>query len=158
MTRVALVLSLLLLAGCKENAPKPTAAATAAKANEPPAGLAPGGNTNYQAGAGALQNTRQAARRAVAQSDMSQLGLIMSDMAERTGKMPTAAEVQAELRTTPNLLKLLQDGTVVLTGTPARSGLWAYEAEADTKGGIGLVGGTARRCEADEIKTLLRGG
>ena len=157
MTRLALLLPLALLAGCKEDAPKPKTAPTAvAKAEPAPSGG--GGNTNYVAGGGAVQNTRQAAKRTVALADMSQLGVSITALADTIGKMPTAQEIQADLKSTPTLLKLITDGTVILTGTQSRSGLWAYELDADTKGGIGLVGGTASRYQADEIKNLKQGG
>ena len=67
----------LLVAGCEKKKAKtaPTTAATAKGGNGAPApATTGGGNTNYQAGAGALQNTRQAARRTQVANDMRTLG------------------------------------------------------------------------------------
>ena len=163
MTRLALLLPLALLAGCTEDVPKPKAAPAPAaeKASEPPAGLGRGGNTNYQAGGGATQAVRQAARRAVAINDMANLGKFVTQQEIELGKMPSAAEITAALKADPSyrtIAGLIADGTIVLTGSKNKSGLWAYETEADTKGGIGLVAGVPNRYSADEIKNLKQGG
>lgn len=153
----------VLLTGCKKkeastppsggSETKPVSPDSAAPATSP---AMKGGNTNYQAGAGAAQNVRQAARRTVALNDMHQIGVIIQQYETLNNRMPNAQEIQSELRQTPNLLALITGGSIILTGTTNRSGLWAYEAEADTKGGIGLVGGTASRYSADDIKAFLQ--
>ncbi len=160
MTRLALLLPLALLAGCKDDAPKSVSPPTpAAKAEPAPSGG--GGNTNYVAGGGAVQNSRQAAKRADLTNDLANLGTFMTDQEITLGKMPSAAEVTAALKADPNFRKvseLVAAGTIMLTGTTSRSGLWAYEIEADSKGGLGLVAGRANRYTADEIKNLKQGG
>lgn len=159
MTRFALLLTLAVLAGCKDNAPKAKTAATpAAKSSDPPPAFERGGNTNYQAGAGATQAVRQAARRTVALNDMKNLGTYIADLELQNNRMPTKADIIAAVKADPTVSKLIADGTIILTGTTKRAGLWAYEIDADTKGGIGLVGGTPNRYDAAQIKTYLQGG
>lgn len=163
MTRSLLLVGLAAAAGCTADVPRSKTAPTAAppaKAEPAPEAPASGGNTNYQAGAGALQNTRQAARRTVALNDMANLGKFIQAQEIELGKMPTAAEITTALKADPNMRPVsaaVADGTIVLTGTSSKSGLWAYEVDADTKGGIGLVGGVANRYSADEIKNLKQG-
>ena len=48
-------------------------------------------------------------------------------------------------------------GTGVKVGTTQAGGMWAYEAGAETTGGIALIGGRAARSTADEVKQYLRG-
>lgn len=120
-----------------------------------PAGFARGGNTNYTPGAGAVQNVRQAGRRTVALNEFHQLGVAIKQVELEDGRMPDPTRIKAEVRTFPNLPQAIEEGVIVLTGTRDAAGLWAYEVEADTKGGIVLVGGTARRATADEAKQLL---
>ena len=112
-------------------------------------------NTNFQAGGGAIQNTRKAARRTVALNDMNTLGLAMTQYELDNNKMPTIADTKKLLVGYPNILSLVNDGTIILTGGTDRSGLWAYEVDADTKGGIGLVSGKPNRYNASEIKAFL---
>lgn len=132
--------------GCKKK-PKATEAE--------PAAPAVSGNTQYQAGAGAVQNVRQAARRTVALNDMHQLGQFISLQYNETGKMPTVQQIKANLSQSQNILSQINDGTIILTGTTDHSGLWAYEVDADTKGGIVLQAGSARRATRDEVLQLL---
>lgn len=155
MVRVlaAVLVCLPLAAGCKKKQP---AASAPASAPAPPVVAGGAQDTNYQAGAGAAVNSVRAARRAVAQSDMSQLGLIIEQLYGLNNRMPDVNAIKAELRTAGNLLSLVNDGTIVLTGTTNHAGLWAYQAGADTEGGIGLVAGTASRMSADEIKQAMR--
>lgn len=127
----------------------------------PPSGSGGGstsvrGNTNFQAGAGAVQNIRKAGQRAATLNDMQQLGIFIKQMDLDNNKMPQPAEVKEYIRRdAAKLLALIDDGTIILTGTRDRGGLWAYETEADKLGGIGLVNGTANRYSADDIKQML---
>jgi hypothetical protein len=139
--------------GCKKKTTAPTTEPTQAPAPPAPAG---GGNTNYVPGGGAVQNVRQAARRTVALNDLHQIGIAITQWELENNRMPSASEItNSVLRSYPNLKKLVDEGTVILTGTTNRSGLWAYEVEADTKGGLGLVAGTASRYDAATIKSYL---
>jgi hypothetical protein len=148
---VVVVGVLLGSAGCK----KPASSTVASKTESTPAPAGNRGNTNYVPGGGAVQNTRQAARRVVALNDMSQIALTIASWELDNNRMPNKNEIYAALSGYPNLKKLIDDGDVILTGTTKREGLWAYEVEADTKGGIGLVSGTASRYSADDIKQML---
>jgi hypothetical protein len=149
-----------LLCGCdrpvapaKKDAPKP--ADSPAPASGGGGGVNPA-NTNYQSGGGAVQNIRQAARRTVALADMDQLGKFITQQETELGKMPSIADIKTYIkRDAPKILAAIDEGTIILTGSTNRSGLWAYEVDADKAGGIVLVAGTARRATADEAKQLL---
>jgi hypothetical protein len=146
---VVIVGVLLGAVGCKKKTN------TTSTPTEQPASTPTGvrGNTAFVPGGGAAQNVRQAARRTVALTDMNQIALTISQWEIENNRMPNRLEVSAALA--PNLKKLIDDGDVILTGTNKREGLWAYEVEADVKGGIGIVSGTASRYSADDIKQML---
>jgi hypothetical protein len=145
------VLVLGAVAGCnKPKKVKPTTPAT--EATPAPSG---GGNTGYVSGGGAAQNVRQAARRVVALTDMKELGTAITQWEVENGRMPNKAEITNLAKGYRNLASLIADGTIILTGTTQRSGLWAYEIEADVKGGIGLVSGVPNRYDAETIKQYL---
>ena len=122
---------------------------------QPPQGGGGGGNTNYQPGFGAVQAVRKAGLRTINLNEMKQLGLSVMQAADDFGKMPTAAEIKQMVQQDKTLAGMIADGTLILTNTTNRGGLWAYEVEADTKGGIVLVAGTASRATADEVKQYL---
>jgi hypothetical protein len=173
--RVLCVLALVLATGaggCKKKKPAPgpdvtpePAPAGATPTNrgdgQPsggapiPAGFARGGNTNFVAGGGAVQNVRQAGRRTVAINDFHQLGIAIKQVELEDNRMPDVARIKAEVRTFPNVPQAIEEGVIILTGSRDPSGLWAYEVDADTKGGIVLVGGSASRASADEVRRLL---
>ena len=88
----------LTAAGCKKNPPKPVATPPTQPAPEPPAVTSPGANTQYQPGAGALQNTRRAAERTQLLAMMNSLGVYIFSMDTEKGKMPTKQEVYAALK------------------------------------------------------------
>lgn len=164
----------LALAGCKKKKPAPPDSppepGPVQKADTPatnrgdgapsagaavPPGFARGGNTNFVQGGGAVQNVRQAGRRAVALNDFHQLGIAIKQVEIEDNRMPDAARIRAEVRTFPNIPQAIEEGVIVLTGTRDPAGLWAYEIEADVKGGIVLVAGTASRASADEARRLI---
>ncbi len=176
MTRSAIALvatASLLATGCGKKTTKATTAAaepvaaaaqTTARTPSPlpvptlaPAPAEPSRpNTNFVSGGGAVQNVRQAARRSVALNDMHQLGQLIAATELETNRMPTKDQIREMLkRDAQNIFRLVEDGSIVLTGTRERGGLWAYEVDADTRGGIGVVGGTAQRMAPDEIKPLI---
>jgi hypothetical protein len=139
----------LIGVGCKKKA----SSASVASADTGTSG--DGRNTNYVAGGGAIQNVRQAARRVVALADMQQLGQFIELAYNENGKMPTTQQIKDSLSQAQNILSLINDGTIILTGTTEHGGLWAYEVEANVRGGIILKGGTPTRAQADEVKQLL---
>lgn len=114
-----------------------------------------GGNSSYVSGGGAVQNIRQAARRTVTLAEMKDLGTAITQFEVENGKMPSIEEIKALVRTYGGVATHINDGTIILTGSTDRSGLWAYEIEADLKGGIGLVAGVASRYDAATIKQYL---
>jgi hypothetical protein len=141
--------------GCEKKKAKTVAKTEPAPAEAAPPPVNPG-NTNYQGGAGAVQNVRQAARRAAKQNDLHQLGLLISQTTTLDNRMPSAAEIKQSLqRDAPNILKEINEGIIILTDTKNMRGLWAYEVDADRAGGLVLVGGTASRASADEVKQYL---
>lgn len=142
----------LVAGGCK----KKNSAAPAAKKEEP----APVDERNSApiAGGGAIQNTKQAVKRYVNQQEMAQLGIIILDFELTNGKLPTVNEIKAALTGDGSAIrKKIDEGVIILTGTTNKSGLWAYEVDADKAGGIVLTGpsANARRENADEVKLLL---
>ena len=149
-----LVVSVAILGGvgCKKKKAVSTAAPVATTPTPAPVSEK---NTNFQPGAGAVQNVRQAARRTVSLNDMHQLGIAIQQTFQLDGKMPDIEQIKAEVKTFPNIPAAIQDGTIILTGSKNASGLWAYEVDADKVGGIVLVGGSARRADATEVKQLL---
>ena len=87
---------------------------------------------------------------------MKQLGVHIESMYSESGKMPGKQEIEAGMGPDFRIIKKhLADGDIILTGTSDHAGLWAYEVEADTKGGIVLVAGTPARASVDEVKKLM---
>ncbi len=140
----------MVSSGCKKPATTPTTAAVPTPA---PSG---GGNTGYISGGGAAQNVRQAARRTITINDMKTLGQLIEIDFTQNGKMPGLNEVKESLkRDSPTILAAINDGTIILCWTAQHEGIWAYEIDADTKGGIAVVTGTASRYDAEQVKKLL---
>jgi hypothetical protein len=70
--------------------------------------------------------------------------------------MPTADQIKGFLqKDAPKILAAITEGSIILTGTTNHGGMWAYEIDADTRGGVVLVGGRAARATADEVKQYL---
>ena len=155
--RHALTVAILLsfVGGCKKPAAKvtaPTVAAPTASGDAVPVV----GNTNYEPGAGAAQNARNAALRTITLAEMTSLGLFIEIEYTTNGKMPDLNSVTKILKDeSPQIAKAVADGKIVLCWTAEHKGIWAYEVGADTKGGVILVTGSARRAEADEVRKLL---
>lgn len=138
--------------GCKKPAPvTPQTVTVTATAT-----AAPSDNTNYVPGGGAAQNIRKAALRAITLSEMSNLGLMIEFEYTTNGKMPDLNTITGILeREVPLVARSVKDGKIKLCWTTEHAGLWAYEVDSDTKGGIVVVTGSARRAEADEVRKLL---
>ncbi len=153
---ILLVLGTALVAGGCKKKEKPVA-----KKEEPaPAEPAPidDRNTAPVAGSSTLGGAYRAGKRALAQSDMDQLGKLIFATVLENDRMPSATDIKNSLkRDAPNLLAKIEEGVIVLTDTKNKDGLWAYEVDADRAGGIVLTGPTpnARRATADEVKQLL---
>lgn len=180
MRRVALGLLVLFAAGCAKKPAKPTAAPAESQPAEtagggfgdtfaggfvsavtqPPADPPPAtgnrGNTTYRPGAGVVQNVRGAAVRTVAINEVKQLGIFIEQKYTEDGRMPGKDETLSYIeRDARKIHQAITDGDIILTGTRDHGGLWAYEIDADKRGGIVLVGGVASRATAEEVKKLL---
>lgn len=163
-TMLTLVAGLALIGGgCKKNPPKPAATIPTAPAATQPTAPAPppaGAGTQYQPGAGALQNVRNAAKRTELLAMMSGLAIHIVALDTQNGKMPTRQELYDAIKNEVSERKLVEqinDGTIILTGSTDRSGLWAYEKGADVSGGVALIAGRADRYSAEDIKKFLQG-
>lgn len=98
----------------------------------------------------------RAGKRSGLLQEMQQIGGTISVTVQLDERMPTAADIKADLqKSAAKYAALIDDGTIVLTDTKNTKGLWAYEVDADKAGGIVLVGGQARRATADEVKHLI---
>ncbi len=99
----------------------------------------------------------RAGKRAGLLQEMDQIGKTITATVLVDDRMPTAADIKADLqRSAAKYAALIDDGTIILTDTKSKTGLWAYEIDADKAGGIVLVGGVAERKTADEVKALLK--
>ena len=136
--------------GCK----KAKVASAVASAEPAPSGGA--ADTNYMPSGGAVQNSRRAAERIKVDAELQQLGQLMEVQFNELGRMPTVAEVKGYLTQSQNILGHITEGNIVLTGTKNHAGLWAYQKNADTLGGLVLVAGTANRCAKDDFAALPR--
>ena len=131
--------------GCSK-APKPTS-------TEP---IVDNRNTNYRPGDGALINSARAGKRMAAMNDFDQLKILMFAHELENNRMPSKEDMRASLKTdAPNLLKLIDEGAIVMPTQPEKPGLWAYEVDADKAGGIVIFANSVSRKTADEVKTLL---
>ena len=114
-------------------------------------------NTNFRPGGTVLGNTYRAGKRAGLMAEMDQIGGLLNPTVIVDDRMPTADEIKEELRkSSGKLAKLVEDGTVILTDTKDKQGLWAYEIDSDKAGGIALIAGRASRKSAEEITALLK--
>lgn len=115
-------------------------------------------NTNYRPDQSGLRNTKRAADRATMMNDISQLGTLITALDLLNNKLPTKAEIMADLEANVqarDILKKIKEGVIILTGTTNRDGLWAYEVDADKAGGIVYYGGRAERATAEDVKKYL---
>ena len=113
-------------------------------------------NTNYQPGAGVAINTIKAGKRTAAMHDFDQLKTIIYAMELENNRMPSKEELRTELSGNgKNLLKLIDDGAILVPTQPRKDGLWAYEIDAEKAGGIVVVAGNVSRATADDAKKLI---
>lgn len=130
MRSLAFVALVVALAGCNKK-PKPAQPDT-----EPPkhvssggGALAPNQSGNLSVsggGGGAVQATRKAAARTVNDAQMKDLHLSLSQAFLIDNRLPTAKEILDEARKNPQLLPLLQEEVIILTGATRGDQVWAY--------------------------------
>ncbi len=144
MNRLLLIAVIAVSVGCRK-APKPVD-------TQPPVDPR---NTNYQPGGGAMINSARAGKRVAAMNDFVQLKVFIFDFELQNSRMPTKDELRAELRTAANLLKLIDEGAILLPARMQKEGLWVYEVDADKAGGIVIVAGNVERKNADDAKRLI---
>ncbi|HUR53636.1 MAG TPA: hypothetical protein VMZ71_05875, partial [Gemmataceae bacterium] len=126
------------------------------EAKLPPAGDSPsggGGGLSVGGGGGVVQGTRKAVRRTEALNELKNLAETIEFMRDPLGKMPSKDAIMAEAKKSlPNVYKGLTEGSYVLADPIQPGGLWAYEADADTKAGIAVIGGRAGRSTPDDLE------
>jgi hypothetical protein len=99
----------------------------------------------------------KATRRAQAMNELKNLGEIIEALRDPFGKMPTEPQIRADLqKSAPHILKGIDEGAYILTGTPDGGGLWAYEVDADKHDGIAVIGGRATRSTTEEVNSYLK--
>ena len=158
--RISLVTGVMLLvavtAACGIKLPsKPTEATTTQ-----PTVAVDDRNTNFRPGASTLKNAVQAGKRMAQMHDFEQMKLFIFAYELENNRMPTIAEIKADLKNYPDaseILKKIDEGVIILTGAKDKNALWAYEVDADKAGGIVCVGpsGAIKRATADEVKQYL---
>jgi hypothetical protein len=115
-----LALMLCVVVGCKK--PKPEAAG--------------GGGGVVQENNGVAQNIRMAAVRTISLTDLHSLHQSIQTDYQLNNKMPTKEQtLQWAQREAPNIYKHVQDGQLIITGTPSYDGVWAYTADPQTPAG-----------------------
>jgi hypothetical protein len=128
MRTLAVVLTLAAL-GCgkkpketpPDSAPPPVVSSVGG-----PTGPNQQGNLTVTGGQGAIQAPRMAAARLINQEQLKQLHLSMFQAWSLDNRVPSANEVMQEARQNAQLLPLLKEEVIILTGTNQGGGVWAY--------------------------------
>jgi hypothetical protein len=152
MNRIVLVfvLAIALIAGCAKKSKETTPDTAPSPATTSGSGNASGG------GGGALMGALNAGHRAQAIAELHDLGLMIETMRDPYGKMPTKDQILMELKkTNPKMLKAIEEGSYILTGTTDANSLWAYRVDADKQDSVALIGGRAERTTPDVIQKYL---
>ncbi|CAN5630185.1 hypothetical protein BH11PLA2_BH11PLA2_13100 [soil metagenome] len=148
---ILLLLIVVAACGCKK---KSVASAAPDPAPAPSGATQSARDTNYQAGGGAVTNVHRRAERVKVEAELQQLGQLMTVQYNELGRMPKIDEIKSYLNQAQNILGHINQGNIILTGTTNYSGLWAYQAEADTLGGSALVGGTPNKYSKEEFAQI----
>jgi hypothetical protein len=96
--------------------------------------------------------------RTLTQNDLKNLQVLMEAASAETGKLPDKAAIMAALKmekAAANLVKAIEGGTLILTGTSNREDVWAYEKAAPEKGGWFLTSNGVERLDAQAAKKRL---
>jgi hypothetical protein len=90
--------------------------------------------------------------------DYKNLHLYMDTVSGVTGKLPdketTVAALKMEKGAT-NLVKAIEDGSLVLTGATSRDDVWAYEKDAPVNGGYVLTSNGVDKLDAEAAKKRI---
>jgi hypothetical protein len=95
---------------------------------------------------------------ALTQNDMKLLQTFLEYASGVSGKLPEKAATLAALKMdkgTVNLVKAIEDGSLVLTGPVNREGVWAYEKNAAESGGFVLSNNGVEKLDAAAAKKRL---
>ncbi len=84
------------------------------------------GNLTVKGGEGAIQSPRMAAARTINNAQMKQLHLSMFQTFQLDNRVPDVNEIMQEAKQNRQLLPLLTEEVVILTGTKNGEGVWAY--------------------------------
>ena len=84
------------------------------------------GNLTVKGGEGAIQSPRMAAARTINNAQMKQLHLSMFQTFQLDNRVPDINEIMQEAKQNRQLLPLLTEEVVILTGTKNGDGVWAY--------------------------------
>ena len=84
------------------------------------------GNLTVKGGEGAIQSPRMAAARTINNAQMKQLHLSMFQTFQLDNRVPDVNEIMQEAKQNRQLLPLLTEEVVILTGTKNGDGVWAY--------------------------------
>lgn len=105
---------------------------------------------------GAIAGVKGAVDRTVTLNELNNLRLFIDTASNSSGKMPTKAEVLAvAAKEDKKLHGFLSDGTIVMTGTKSRDGVWAYVAEAIKTNGYVVTSSGIERKTSAELKQML---
>jgi hypothetical protein len=157
MTRQLLILAFLFLAlgiGCKK---KSAGTYSAAASADPGGGGGGARNSNYDSGAGAVQNVRNAVqRKAVESNQMAQIRLFIDTASGASGRMPSPAETTAAIKQeAPAIAALIADGTIVIHPAKNREDVWAYEAKAMESSGWVATSAGVETMDSHTLKARL---
>jgi hypothetical protein len=100
----------------------------------------------------------QAVKRTINQNDLKNLQIYMEAASAETGKLPDKATIMAALKMengAAKLVKAIESGEVVLTGTANREDVWAYEKLAPEKGGLVLTSNGIENLDAVAARKRL---
>ena len=113
------------------------------------------GNLTVKGGEG-VQSPRMAAARTINNAQLKQLHLSMFQGWQLDNAVPGINEVMAEAKQNRQLLPLLQEEVVILTGTKLGNGVWAYSQYPQRNGNhyVVLSEGVVEMSPAD-LKTRL---
>jgi hypothetical protein len=134
-------LVLAVAAGCKRDKNDPTKKDSPPPTPPPAGGGGAGGGGGVGGGSGgAPQAVRGAVQRTVNLNELKNVQLFIETASAASGRMPSPQEVAAALqKEAPKTFALLQDGSIVLTGTRSREAIWAYTRDPQSGAGEHLV-------------------